>query len=348
MAAPTAPAPMLARLEDDLPVGAWSYEPKWDGFRCLAEARGGAVILHSRHGRPLERYFPEVAEAVAVLGGEAILDGEILVRGPGGGPDFGALLARMHPAASRVARLRRETPALFVAFDVLAAAGERLEAASFRARRARLEALLRSPPPGMLLTPSTRDLAVARRWLAAAGEAGIDGVVAKPDAAPYQPGRRALVKVKPIRTADCVVAGFRTYAGEPAVASVLLALWDGAVLRHVGVCSQLVERERRRLFAVLAARAVPLERHPWARGFNVDRSPVGRLGGSAGRWDPETMPLDWTPLAPDLVCEVAYDRCDGGRFRHPARLLRWRPDRVATSCTIDQLAPVAATPPSRP
>ncbi|BDG01806.1 putative DNA ligase LigC [Anaeromyxobacter oryzae] len=339
---------MLARLEEALPEGAWSYEPKWDGFRCIAEARGGEVLLHSRHGRPLGRWFPEVAEAVAALGAEVILDGEILVRGPSGDLDFAALLARMHPAASRVARLRRETPACFVAFDLVSVGRERLEAAPFAARRARLEALLRAPPPGLLLTPSTRNVALARRWFAAAGGSGIDGVVAKADAAPYQPNRRVMVKVKAIRTADCVVAGYRTYAGEPAVASLLLGLWDGPVLRHVGVSSQLAERERRRLHAALSVRAVPLAGHPWARGFNVDRSPVGRLGGSAGRWDPGTMPLDWTPLAPDLVCEVAYDRLDGDRFRHPARLLRWRPDREARSCTLDQLAPAGAAREARP
>jgi ATP-dependent DNA ligase len=342
------PGPMLARLADDLPVGAWSYEPKWDGFRCIAERRGGVVVLHSRHGRPLGRYFPEVVEAVADLGADATLDGEILVRGPGGDLDFPALLARMHPAASRVARLRRETPASFVAFDLLDAGGEPLLASPFFVPRARLEALLEVAPAGLLLTPATRDVALARRWLAAAGGGGIDGVVAKPDAAPYQPGKRVMVKVKAIRSAECVVGGLRVFAGEDAVASLLLGLWDGPVLRHVGVCASFAERERRALLAALARRVVPLAGHPWERGFNVDRSPVGRLGGSAGRWDPATMPLDWTPLAPDLACEVAYDRLDGDRFRHPARFLRWRPDRDAASCTLDQLAAGAPGGEARP
>jgi ATP-dependent DNA ligase len=173
-------------------------------------------------------------------------------------------------------------------------------------------------------------------------------VVAKADAAPYAPGKRVMVKVKAIRTAECVVAGLRTFAGEPVVASLLLGLWDGPVLRHVGVCSHFAERDRRELFATLAPLAVPLGAHPWAHGFNVERSPVGRLGGSAGRWDPRTMPLDWTPLSPGRACEVAYDRLDGDRLRHPARFLRWRPDRDAASCLLEQLGAARPAGEARP
>jgi ATP-dependent DNA ligase len=339
-----APAPMLARLEDDLPTGAYSYEPKWDGFRCLAEHAAEGVALHSRHGRPLARYFPEIAAAVEALPPGTIVDGELVVSAPGGGLDFPALLARMHPAASRVARLARERPASLVAFDLPAAAGEDLSARPFAARRGRLEALLAKPPPRLLLTPTTRDPALARRWLEAGSAAGIDGVVAKADDLPYLPGKRAMVKVKTLRTADCVVAGLRTYAGEPVVASLLLGAWDGPLLRHVGVASSFPERERRALLVALRPLAVPLAGHPWERGFNVERSPVGRLSGSAGRWDPATMDLDWAPLAPERVCEVAYDRLDAERFRHPARFLRWRPDRDPASCALAQLRPAEPAP----
>jgi ATP-dependent DNA ligase len=341
---------MLARLSRELPAGDWAYEPKWDGFRCLAFWDGRAVDLRSRHERPLGRYFPELVEALAALPRPAALDGEIVIA-RAGGFDFPALLGRLHPSASRVERLRRESPASLVAFDLLADGGEDLRPRPFAERRARLEALLARAPPPLHLTPATRDGAVARAWLERFQGAGVDGVVAKRLGDAYAPGRRAMVKVKRERTADCVVAGLRAFSGEPVVASLLLGLWDGeGALRHVGVASSFPEGVRRALFAALAPLAVPLAGHPWERGFNVGHGPTGRLAGAAGRWDP-TMSLDWTPLAPERVLEVAWDRTDDLRLRHPARAVRWRPDREARSCTLDQLhaaPPDLAAPPEAP
>jgi ATP-dependent DNA ligase len=329
---------MLARLSRELPLGDVVYEPKWDGFRVLAFAAPGAVELRSRHQRPLARYFPELVAALEALARPAALDGEIVVARPGG-LDFAALLARLHPSASRAVRLARETPAAIVAFDLLAEGPEDLRARPFAERRARLEALLAAAPEAIRITPATRDPAVARGWLDRPPGGGIDGVVAKRLDLPYAPGRRGWVKVKRERTAECVVAGCRTFADDPAVASLLLGLWDGdGRLRHVGVSSTFTDAERRALAASLAPLVVPLAGHPWERGFNVDASPVGRLAGSAGRWDPREMAQDWTALAPERVAEVAYDRLDGCRFRHPARLVRWRADREPRSCTLDQLA----------
>lgn len=333
---------MLARLSRELPEGDYVYEPKWDGFRCLAfVSPAGEIDLRSRNQRPLARYFPELVAALRALPGGAVLDGEIVIEGPRGF-DFPALLARLHPARSRAERLSRETPASFIAFDLLGDGAVDLRPLPFDARRARLEALLAGAVRPLQLTPATRDLSVARAWLERFHGAGIDGVVAKRRDLPYAPGRREMVKVKRERTADCVVAGLRTFSGEPVVASLLLGLWDGAgVLRHVGVASSFPEGERRALFTSLARLAVPLEGHPWEHGFNVANSPTGRLAGSAGRWDPRDMAMYWTPLAPERVAEVAYDRLDDLRFRHPARLVRWRPDRDAGSCSLEQLSPEA-------
>ncbi len=336
---------MLARLAREVPEGDYVYEPKWDGFRALAFVSAAGVDLRSRHQRPLGRFFPELVEALAALPPGTVLDGEIVVAGPGG-LDFGALLARVHPSASRVARLRAETPASLVAFDLLALGPDDLRALPFAERRARLERLLAGARPPLLLTPSTADAAVARGWLDRLHGAGVDGVVAKRRDLPYAPGRRVLVKVKREWTADCVVAGFRAFADAPLGASLLLGLHDGrGALVHVGVTSSFPDRERRALFDALGALAVPLAGHPWERGFGLERSPVGRLGGSAGRWDPREMALDWTPIRPERVAEVGYDRLDGLRFRHPARLVRWRPDREPASCTFDQLA---VAPPAVP
>jgi ATP-dependent DNA ligase len=341
MTTPVAPpiAPMLARLSRELPEGDYVYEPKWDGFRCLAFSESaGEADLRSRNQRPLARYFPELVEALRALPRAAVLDGEIVIAGPDGF-DFPALLARLHPSPTRVARLSRETPASFVAFDLLADGEEDLRPRPFSERRRRLEALLGGARSPLHLTPATRDPAVARAWLDRLHGAGIDGVVAKRRDLPYESGRRAMVKVKREQTADCVVAGLRTFAGEPVVASLLLGLFDaGGALRHVGVTSSFPEHERRAMFAELMRVAVPLEGHPWEHGFNVANNPTGRLAGSAGRWDPREMTMDWTPLAPERVAEVAYDRLDDLRFRHAARLVRWRPDRDARSCTLDQLS----------
>jgi ATP-dependent DNA ligase len=330
-------APMLARLARDLPDGDYVYEPKWDGFRCLAFRDGSDVDLRSRNQRPLARYFPELVEALLTLPArEAVLDAEVVVAG-GDGLDFEALLARLHPAGSRVERLRRETPAALVAFDLLSLDGVPLLEAPFHERRGRLEALLARAEPPLLLTPATADERVATAWLDRFHGRGIDGVVAKPRLGRYEPGKRALVKVKRERTADCVVAGVRLLAARPLPGSLLLGLYDeNEVLRHVGIASSFSERLRQELLEVLRPFIVPLAGHPWEHGFLLAGGPTGRLPGSAGRWTPD-MPQDWTPLAPELVCEVCYDQLDGPRFRHPSRFRRWRPDRDPESCRLDQL-----------
>lgn len=330
--------PMLARLARELPEGRWTYEPKWDGFRVLAFRNSDDVDLRSRNDRRLARYFPEVVAGLRTLEADPlVLDGEIVVLGPTG-LDFAALLARLHPAASRAARLAEETPAVFIAFDVLAAGDADLRARPFRTRRARLETLLARPRSShVMLTPATTARNVALGWLERFHGHGVDGVVAKDPDGIYEPGRRTMVKVKKERTAECVVAGFRVFAGHRVVASVLLGLYDGDRLVHVGVASQFTETQRRELFATFRPRIVGLKGHPWEHGFGLERSPVGRLHGAAGRWSPDEMEPDWIPVRPELVCEVAYGTVDGRRLRYPARFRRWRPDRDPRSCRVEQL-----------
>jgi ATP-dependent DNA ligase len=336
-------APMLARLTREVPSGAYAYEPKWDGFRCLAFRDGDDVDLRSRHDRPLARYFPEVVAAIRSLPeGRLVLDGEIILVRPTGF-DFAALMSRLHPAASRVERLAAEAPAAYVVFDILAMTDTDLRARPFTDRRAILERLFecaeaapRPRHPGIRLTPTTHDDRVASDWLARFRGGGLDGVVAKPLDGRYEPGRRSMVKVKATRTADCVLAGVRLLP-DATVSSLLLGLYDDAgSLRHVGVVTQLPRDARRELVDDLRPDAIPIEEHPWHAGFAIERSPLGRLLGSASRWTPE-MGLDWVPLAPRRVVEVAFDQVDVDRFRHPARLVRWRPDRDPESCSLDQI-----------
>lgn len=363
-------APMLAKLARTLPTSGYVYEPKWDGFRAIVFKDGADIDLRSRNDRRLARYFPEVVAAVRALPVErVVLDGELVIATKGG-LDFAALMARLHPAASRVARLRDETPAAFVAFDAIAIGDEDLRGATFAERRARLEALLgrdgretregreggdaRAPREAALgraitLTPATSDPAVAARWLERFRSRGIDGVVAKSPSMPYSPGKRTMVKVKHQRTADVVVAGARFTAApgarSPVVASLLLGLVDDhGDLVHVGVVSQLTAARRAELAAELVPLVTTLEGHPWERGFGLEPSPLGRLAGSAGRWSPDEMDRDWVPLRPERVCEVAYDTVDGHRLRYPARLVRWRPDRDPASCRFDQLDASDADP----
>jgi ATP-dependent DNA ligase len=323
-------APMLARLARELPLDGYLYEPKWDGFRCLAFRDGGEIDLRSRNQRPLARYFPEIVEALLGLDERRfVLDGELVAAGL----DFEALLARLHPAASRVERLRTESPASLVVFDLLALGAEDLRERPFVERRRRLEELLRVTPAPLLLTPLTEEPARAAEWLDR-----YEGVVAKHADLRYEPGRRAMVKVKREWTADCVVAGFRWLVDRPLPSSLLLGLYDDEErLRHVGLASGFSERLRHELLERLRPLRVSLEGHAWEHGFLLAGSPAGRLHGAAGRWAPEEMELDWTPVAPQLVCEVAYGEVDGHRFRHPARFRRWRPDRDPSSCRLDQL-----------
>ena len=328
---------MLARLARELPRGDFLYEPKWDGFRALAFRDGGDVSLWSRNARPLARYFPELVEALLALPAERFaLDGEIVLTREGVF-DFPGLMSRLHPAPSRVERLRRELPASLVAFDLLAEGDDDLTAAPFGERRRRLEALFGPAAGRTFPTEITGDANVAAEWLERCG-GGVDGVVAKRRDAPYEPGKRSMVKVKRERTADCGVAGVRWMHDGEAVGSLLLGLYDDAgALRHVGVVTSFRRERRATLLEELRPRATTIEGHPWERGFGLGRSPLGRLLGAAGRWDPDEMPLEWVPLRPELVCEVAHDQLDEGRFRHPARFRRWRPDREPRSCTLDQL-----------
>jgi len=330
-------APMLARPASTVPEEAGlTYEPKWDGFRCLVFRDGDEVDLRSRNDRPLARYFPEVVDAVRrTVPDRVVLDGE-LIAFSGGVADFSALLGRLHPAASRVERLAARTPARFVAFDLLAAGSDDLTGTPFEARRSRLLDSVVDGDEAVVATPATADAGEAHRWLETFTGSGLDGVVAKEATLRYLPGKRAMVKVKGDRTADCVVAGLRAFAGPMRVASLLLGLHDEhGLLQHVGVASSFSQRRRVELWEQLHALEVPLDRHPWHGGFGLEGGPLGRLGGTAGRWVPG-MSQDWLPLQPDLVCEVRYDKLEGRRFRHPARFLRWRPDRTAPSCTYEQ------------
>jgi ATP-dependent DNA ligase len=321
--------PMLGKLVRSLPAGDLLYEPKWDGFRCVAARAGDEVDLRSRHGNALGRYFPELVNGMrSVRAARFVVDGEIVAPGA----VFADLMARLHPAASRVDLLRRETPTRFVAFDLLAVGDESLLELPFGQRRERLERLLGDAPPPLSVTPATDDATIAAEWVDR-----FEGVLAKPLGGVYEPGKRALLKVKRERTADCVVAGFRWRLDRPLPSSLLLGLYDDVgALHHVGVASSFGVRDAARLLEELRPHVAPLERHPWEHGFLLGGGPTGRLRGAAGRWTPE-MTMDWTPLEPALVAEVTYDQVDVDRFRHPSRFRRWRRDRDPRSCTFAQL-----------
>jgi ATP-dependent DNA ligase len=337
--------PMLGRLTRTLPEHGHLYEPKWDGFRALALRIDDVVELKSRHGRPFARYFPELVAGLRALPAErCLLDGEILVH-DGRDWDFTALMARLHPAASRVERLAAETPAILMAFDLLMLDGDDLTQRPFSERRRVLEEVLHDAPASLRLSPQTDDPEVARGWLTRPADRATDGVMAKAVDGRYEPGARAMLKVKLERTADCVIAGLRGVPQpEPTVTSLLLGLYDAHdTLRHVGVASSFGRARGRELFERLRPLATGLEGHPWEQGFLLEGGALGRLKGAAGRWAPG-MPMDWLPLRPVTVCEVAYDRVDDDRFRHPARLRRFREDREPASCRFDQLAEGDAAP----
>ena len=321
--------PMEAKLVDSLPDDeGWQFEPKWDGFRCLVFRDGDSVELQSKAEKPLGRYFPEMVEAVRSLACDrVVLDGELIIP-VGGILSFDALQLRLHPAESRIRNLAAATPAQLMLFDCLELDDRALAAEPLAERREALEAFHgRIGRDDMLLSPCTRDRSVAEDWLKTAGRA-LDGVVAKRADARYQPGERSMLKVKQMRTADCVVGGFRYGVKGGAVGSLLLGLYDEAgKLHHVGFTSNIPAQEREALTARLEALIGP-------PGF------TGRAPGGPSRWNTERSG-EWQPLRHELVVEVRYDHVTGDRFRHGTRFLRWRPDKAPRQCRMDQLQPEA-------
>ena len=330
---------MLAKVATNLPEGnGFLYEPKWDGFRAIVFRGGDKVFIQSRDLKPLDRYFPELSAALLRgLPDGSVIDGEIVIATLRG-LDFDALQMRLHPAATRAAKLAKETPASFVAFDVLAAGGNDLRGLPQSERRVRLEGLLAQVTPSIHLTPMTRDRAQALEWLSRFEGAGLDGVMAKPATATYQPGKRAMIKVKHVRTADCVVAGFRWHKdgkGE-LIGSLLLGLFDAQQrMQHVGVTSAFTMAMRRQLVTELAPlRRHALDDHPW-RAW-ADTGDLTRMPGGQSRWS-AGKDLSWEPLRVERVCEVKYDHMQGTRFRHAAIFQRWRADKRPIDCDYAQL-----------
>jgi ATP-dependent DNA ligase len=317
--------PMEAQLVAELPKErGWQFEPKWDGFRCLAFRAGDEVEIKAKSGKSLSRFFPEVLENLAALATEHfVIDGELVIA-VDGNLSFDALQMRLHPAESRIKRLAHETPAVLVAFDcLLRTPGRPMLENPFEERRAELEALLARDEPGLSLTPFTRDLRKAKTWLARR-QLALDGVVAKRLDLPYRPGERAMRKVKRLRTADCVVGGFRYASSQRVVGSLLLGLYDGSgLLHHVGFTSSIANTEKPALTARLEKLVAP-------PGF------TGNAPGAPSRWSTERS-AEWQPLRPKLVVEVRYDHVSGDRFRHGAKLVRWRPDKAPRQCTFGQL-----------
>jgi ATP-dependent DNA ligase len=327
---------MLAKAVDEIPTGdAWLYEPKWDGFRTLVFFDGSTAYLQSRDLKPLGRYFPElVAGLQKALPSPCVIDGETVVV-TGAGLDFDALQMRLHPAESRVRMLSEKTPSSFVAFDLLALDGEDLRQAPFAERRSRLEALVKDLPPPVYLTPMTRDRNLARDWFDRFEGAGLDGVIAKRRDEAYKPAARGWLKIKHLRTVDCVIGGFRWNRGEEgrSVGSLLLGLYgENGVLHHVGHTSSFKAQEKRALVETLEPYITDED-----AGFGRGRTP-----GEPSRWTGD-RDMTWVRLRPELVCEVTFDYLQGGfRFRHAATFRRWRPDKPPHDCTFDQ---IATTPP---
>jgi ATP-dependent DNA ligase len=335
--------PMLAKPMSVIPRGHF-YEPKWDGFRSVVFRDGDEVAIGSRKERPMTRYFPEVVEAVRrSFPPRAVIDGEIVIAGAGG-LDFWALQQRIHPAASRVALLADSTPASFIAFDLLALGDEDLTGRPFAARRAALERALAAAAPPVHVTPITRDERLARDWFDRFEGAGLDGLIAKHPELTYQPDKRVMVKIKHVRTADCVVAGYRVHkSARDAIGSLLLGLYVDAAaprshwldhnvgLAPVGVIGAFPMARRRELFRELQPLVIDVAEHPWSWAAELGHAPEG-----GSRWNPK-KDLSFVPLRPERVVEVRYDYLEGARFRHPPQFVRWRPDRDPTSCTYAQL-----------
>jgi ATP-dependent DNA ligase len=339
--------PMLAKRVGELPVGGdWIFEPKWDGFRALVFRDGDEILIQSRDEKPLNRYFPELLEPLrSALPARCVLDGEIVIV-KNNGLDFDALQLRLHPAASRVNLLSRQTPASFVFFDLLCHGNRDLRGEPFQARRHELESLISSAPP-IHLTPATSEHKIASDWFRRFEGAGLDGVMAKPASGTYQPDKRVMLKVKHERDCDCVVAGFRWYkkGDRTLVGSLLLGLFDDSgSLQHVGVCSSFTVEKRRELATFLEAyRAGALAAHPWKQWVEYGTEPGGgealvpqRMPGGQSRWS-QGKDLSWEPVRPELVVEVAYDHMQGSRFRHIAQFRRWRMDKKPSDCTYAQL-----------
>jgi ATP-dependent DNA ligase len=332
-------SPMLAKRVSALPEGdSWIFEPKWDGFRTLIFRDGHEVLVQSRDEKPLNRYFPELVEMLfAHLPARCVLDGEIVIANQRG-LDFDALQLRIHPAASRIKILAKQTPVSLVLFDLICEGDHDLRAEPFEARRKRLEGLLGSIKPPIHLTPATHDLKVATDWFHRFEGAGLDGVMAKQRSGAYEPGQRAMLKVKHERDCDCVVAGFRWHKkGEGTVGSLLLGLFDDSgTLQHVGVCASFTAEKRVELAEFLAPyRENALTHHPWC-GWAAGAEDGQRMPGAQSRWS-SGKDLSWEALRPELVVEVAYDHMQGARFRHMSQFRRWRFDKQPSDCTYAQL-----------
>jgi ATP-dependent DNA ligase len=320
---------MLAKAVPEMPIGDVLYEPKWDGFRSIIFRDGDEVEIGSRNEKPMTRYFPDVVEAVkAAFPKRCVVDGEIVVP-IDGRLEFEVLQQRIHPAESRVRKLSAETPAHFVGFDLLAQGSKSLMTASFRERRAALEKAV-SGTADVHVTPATEDPDIAARWFTEFEGAGLDGLIAKPQTIPYSPDKRVMFKVKHARTADCVLAGFRWHKSGPIVGSLVLGLYQGDQLRHVGVSASFPMKRRAELVDELEPLRKDAEKdHPWAGNAYGP-------GGVPNRWN-SGKDMSFEMLRPERVIEVAYDQMEGARFRHTAQFRRWRDDRDPTSCTFDQL-----------
>ncbi|MGW7574840.1 ATP-dependent DNA ligase [Streptomyces sp. NPDC054765] len=330
-------SPMLAKLVTEIPAG-MQYEAKWDGFRVIVFRDGDDIEIASRTTKSLTRYFPEVVVAArAELPRRCVIDGEIVIAHDGR-LHFEELLERIHPADSRVRTLAERTPASLVAFDLLALGSDALVHEPQSARREALVEALRPARTPVYTAPATTDRELARSWFTQFEGAGLDGVVAKPLGLPYRPGDRAMFKIKHVRTADCVVAGYRLHKSGPVVGSLLLGLYDGdGQLQHVGVCASFPMARRRALVEELAPlRTDDLPGHPWGRWTDETAHASRRMPGGPSRWS-GGKDLSWVPLRPERVCEVAYDHMEGSRFRHTAQFRHWRPDRTPESCTYAQL-----------
>jgi ATP-dependent DNA ligase len=332
-------APMLAKSVKDIPEGELSYEPKWDGFRSIIFRDGDEVEIGSRNERPMTRYFPELVTAVrASFPARCVIDGEIVIPDADNRRlDFEALLQRIHPADSRVRLLAGQTPASFVAFDLLALGAEDCMSLPFERRRAMLEQALTAAAPPVYLTPATRDRATAIQWFSQFEGAGLDGVVAKPLAGDYEPDKRVMFKIKHERTADCVVAGYRLHkSGPDAIGSLLLGLYDdNGNLASVGVVGAFPMAKRRELFQEVQPLVTTFDGHPWNWG-GQERTVRHPREAEGSRWN-AGKDLSFVPLRPERVVEIRYEHMEGTRFRHTAQWIRWRDDRDPKSCGFGQL-----------